>query len=396
MGLVSLFSGIGGIELGLRKHLPDLPLLLLCEINEDARRVLAAHFPGVPVHDDVRTLEALPANTTVVTAGSPCTDLSSVGKKAGIHGPSSCLVDEVFRLVEGCDTVQTIVLENVPNLLRLHGGEGMRHIATHLERLGFAWAYRVLDAHEFGLPQWRSRVVVVATRGSQPPMWLFAHGEESTPVPVDEQSLQRIGYAGFYINEGKRGSGYRVGLAPTIKSNGNGAQTVCGWQPHCLLLSPDARADGVRVVYLHIEDAELAQGLPCGWTLAAGSEARRFARVGNAVPVRFFEFIGAGIAGTLPPPPDLARPTSSKRLGWPDAAYSTPDGPRPVQCTRSPHADWHSHPTTTFTNLDASRPVSGRAALGFLRRAGGSGRSHMPAYALEALREHAARFTERP
>ena len=58
MGIASLFSGVGAIEHGLSAHL-KLPVLLVCEINEDAQRVLARQFPGVPLHPDIRTLRTL-------------------------------------------------------------------------------------------------------------------------------------------------------------------------------------------------------------------------------------------------------------------------------------------------------------------------------------------------
>jgi DNA (cytosine-5)-methyltransferase 1 len=62
--------------------------------------VLAAHFPGVPLHSDVRELGELPP-VDLVAAGFPCQDLSQAGKTAGIGGAQSGLVGEVFRLLGG-------------------------------------------------------------------------------------------------------------------------------------------------------------------------------------------------------------------------------------------------------------------------------------------------------
>src|SRR5689334_7652711 len=92
--VAGLFAGVGGIERGLERsggH-PEL----LCERWGPARSVLAAHWPGVPLHDDVRTLTALP-DVDVVTAGFPCQDLSQAGRTAGISGERSGLVGEIFR-----------------------------------------------------------------------------------------------------------------------------------------------------------------------------------------------------------------------------------------------------------------------------------------------------------
>ena len=396
MGVASLFSGIGGIELGLRKHLPDLPLLLLCEINEDARKVLAAQFPDVPVHDDVCTLEALPVGTTVVTAGSPCTDLSSCGKKAGIRGPSSSLVDEVFRLVEGCGSVATIILENVVNLVRLNGGEGVRHVTSCLERLGFSWAYRALDAQAFGLPQSRKRILLVAQRGNRVPMWVFSSQPFAPPSDKSEDAFERAGFAGFYISEGKRGSSFRVGVIPTLKCNGNGgARIAYNAHPHCLILPAGTRADGARVVYLHIDDAERVQGFPIGWTAAAGGDIRRFARLGNAVPPVFAQFIGAGLAGQIPSDEPVTHtfPTAGP---CPTAAYG---GPTTIPiglslCATSPSAQvltvLNIPPVLGLLSIASSKPVGHRAASGFVLRALGGGAA-MPDWAICAIAEHAER-----
>src|SRR5882724_9280916 len=87
--VASLFSGIGGLELGLAAagHTTNL----LCEIWDPARTVLSSRFPGVKLEDDVRTLRALPSDAECVTAGFPCTDLSQAGRTAGIRGDQSGL-----------------------------------------------------------------------------------------------------------------------------------------------------------------------------------------------------------------------------------------------------------------------------------------------------------------
>src|SRR4051812_49174656 len=86
---VGLFSGIGGVELGLIRA--GLESHLLCEIEPAARTVLDGQFKNVPKHDDVCTLKSLPRGTQLVTAGFPCQDLSQAGKTRGIKGARSGL-----------------------------------------------------------------------------------------------------------------------------------------------------------------------------------------------------------------------------------------------------------------------------------------------------------------
>ena len=71
---VGLFSGVGGIELGLGRAGHDA--LILCEVDEPARAVLRRRFPDLSVHDDVCTLRELPGETKLIAGGFPCQDLS--------------------------------------------------------------------------------------------------------------------------------------------------------------------------------------------------------------------------------------------------------------------------------------------------------------------------------
>ena len=96
MRSVGLFSGIGGMELGLQEagHKP----VLLCELMPAARMVLKERFPDVELTDDIRDLESLP-RCDVVTAGFPCTDLSLAGNRAGLKGEQSGMFWEFARIL---------------------------------------------------------------------------------------------------------------------------------------------------------------------------------------------------------------------------------------------------------------------------------------------------------
>src|SRR4051794_9412192 len=160
LSVVGLFAGIGGIELGLQAAGHET--VLLCDFEPAAQAVLSARFGGVPLVGDVRELIALP-RADVVAGGFPCQDLSQAGRTAGISGDRSGVVAEVFRLMLRSDATW-LLLENVPFMLQLERGEAMRFLTTSLEELGFRWAYRVVDARAFGLPQRRQRVLMLASR----------------------------------------------------------------------------------------------------------------------------------------------------------------------------------------------------------------------------------------
>jgi DNA (cytosine-5)-methyltransferase 1 len=83
MRVASLFSGIGGFELGLSRV--GFETVLMCENDDFARSVLHHQFPGILVRKDVRALKKLP-KCDILTAGWPCQDLSQAGKTAGLGG----------------------------------------------------------------------------------------------------------------------------------------------------------------------------------------------------------------------------------------------------------------------------------------------------------------------
>src|SRR5207253_11085729 len=171
MTSVGLFAGIGGIELGLSRA--GHSTKMICEIDPGAREVLKSGF-GLDVEPDVRKLGAFP-KVDLITAGFPCQDLSQAGRTAGIAGNQSRLIGEVFkRLRSRANGPRWLLLENVPFMLQLQRGKAMRYLVDELEELGFTWAYRVVNARAFGVPQRRQRVLVLASRSEDPRPVLFA------------------------------------------------------------------------------------------------------------------------------------------------------------------------------------------------------------------------------
>ena len=130
MKVVGLFAGIGGIELGFRQTGHETALL--CENDPAARAVLERHFEGTRLHGSVTTLEDLPSDTDLLSAGFPCQDLSQAGRTDGIGGSRSGLVRHVFRLLRK-RPVPWVLIENVPFMLRLGRGAAMEYLVAARE-----------------------------------------------------------------------------------------------------------------------------------------------------------------------------------------------------------------------------------------------------------------------
>ncbi|GAA4391485.1 DNA cytosine methyltransferase [Tsukamurella soli] len=351
---VGLFAGIGGLEIGLAEHGWDTELL--CEIDEGATAVLKHRFPSVPHHADVTTLRSLPGGTELVMAGFPCQDLSQAGLTAGITGDRSGLVDEVFRLVRRKAGPRWLLLENVPFMLRLDRGAAMRHVTGALDALGYTWAYRVVDARAFGLPQRRQRVLMLASRTEDPREVLFADDAGARP---DGDPAHHP--CGFYWTEGTRGLGWAVNAIPTLK----GGSTLG-------IASPPAvrTLDGRGIVTPGIVDAERLQGFDPDWTTPALTvpgirSGHRWKLVGNAVSTRMSSWVGHRLDAPLPYDGRADTPLAPSDP-WPVAAWGRAGAAHRVDASTWPV---HHEYEDLGGFLDDARPLSARATAGFLKRA---------------------------
>jgi DNA (cytosine-5)-methyltransferase 1 len=375
--VVGLFAGIGGIELGL--HHAGHRSVLLNEIEPGAQMVLRARFPGIELTGDVGELRSLP-DVDLVAAGFPCQDLSQAGRTLGIGGSRSGLVGHVFRLLETADP-RWLLLENVPFMLQLDRGHAMQHLTSELGRLGFRWAYRVVDARSFGIPQRRQRVLLLASRDQDPRPVLFAD-DSGEPAEREPAGLA----CGFYWTEGIRGLGWAIDAVPTLK----GGSTIgipsppAVWMPDGLVGTPDVR------------DAERLQGFPTDWTLVDEMVTRRrtgarWKMVGNAVCVPVAKWVGERLTAPGTFDDACSRPLSGKR--WPMAAWGEGDRAFTVDMSlwplarRRPHlGDFLNHPV---------HPLSARATEGFLGRTDRSS-LRFPEGFLDAVRRHLKSTQGRP
>jgi len=135
-----------------------------CELDSWKRQVLAAHWPDVPIYDDITTMTTAPP-VDVLVGGFPCQDLSVAGKRKGFDGQRSVLAFEFLRLAEIIEP-RWIILENVPGLLSSTRGEDFARLIDEMVECGYGVAWRILDARFFGVPHRRRRVFIVAHRTS--------------------------------------------------------------------------------------------------------------------------------------------------------------------------------------------------------------------------------------
>lgn len=166
LNVLSLFAGIGGLELGLERA--GMTTVGQVELDPYCRRVLANHWPEVPRHDNVLTAPEWWSSETrptidVICAGFPCQPFSHAGKRLGVNDerwmwPATAVALRALR-------PGYVLLENVAALVRDSGAFGT--ILGDLHAFGFDAEWASLYAAEFGAPHPRRRVYLLAYPASQ-------------------------------------------------------------------------------------------------------------------------------------------------------------------------------------------------------------------------------------
>jgi DNA (cytosine-5)-methyltransferase 1 len=282
----SLFSGIGGFELGFESA--GFEIIFQCEKDEFCNKVLEKYWPNVPRSRDIRQLSpAVIPFSDVWTAGFPCQDVSlaRMGPRAGLRGAKSGLFHEFARLVEH-RLPRVVLLENVHGLLSSHRGRDFEVVVRTLAELGYAVGWRVLNSKNFGVPQSRQRVYVVG-----------CHRERTGPGQILFESGCRSGDDTQNGSDGKKSISPFKRVLGDIGGNGPVVQGLA----YCLYAT-SARHTGTdwsrtyvtypsvgRVRRLLPKECEGIMGFPLGWTdvpTDANQEevdSARYHALGNAV-----------------------------------------------------------------------------------------------------------------
>ena len=244
--LGSLFDGSGGFPLG--GLLAGIKPLWASEIEPFPIRVTTKRLPSVKHLGDISTVDGSKIEPVdIITFGSPCTDMSVAGKRAGLDGQQSCLFYQAIRIVKEmrCATdgkyPRFIVWENVPGAFSSNKGEDFKAVleavcsvkgegvsvpeppkgkwanAGNIVGDGFSLAWRVLDAQFWGIPQRRKRIYLVAD---------FAGGSAGK-VLFESEGVSGYSAEGFRAWQGAAGGAAEgAGTAGGVCLNDQGGQRM--------------------------------------------------------------------------------------------------------------------------------------------------------------------------
>jgi DNA (cytosine-5)-methyltransferase 1 len=303
----SIFSGVGGFDLA--ADACDIKTVWQCEIDSKNRSVLKKNWSETKRYVDITDVYgSMLEFVDIISFGSPCQDLSVAGKQKGVEASRSGLFFEATRVIEEMlreskgKYPRFVVWENVKGSLTSNRGDDFEKVLEEMERIGakdIAW--RILDASDFGVPQRRERVFLVADfAGRCAGKILFRKINEGWDIKKGREKKQKV------AREFEEGSGEK--LKVFVKSRrAHSKEDYETWLENklCPTLNVFDNANEIYATALVVDkkgvrkltpiECERLMGYPDNHTEAEGvTEYTRYRMCGNGVatPVAKWVFLG--------------------------------------------------------------------------------------------------------
>ncbi|MCB1713064.1 MAG: DNA (cytosine-5-)-methyltransferase [Candidatus Riesia sp.] len=304
MKYFSMFSGIGGFELGISRAKPKWECVGYSEIDKYAVQIYKKHFNHTNYGDaKLINTDDLPEFDLLV-GGFPCQAFSVAGKQRGFEDTRGTLFFEIARVVKQKQP-RLLLLENVKGLLSHDKGNTFKRIISTLDELGYNAEWQVLNSKDFNVPQNRERVFIIGyLRGTNRSevFPIFGSNKQAIKQVIGGSQGQRV-YAtnglSVTLASGAGGQGAKTGLyaipvltPDRLNKRQNGRRFKENEEPSFTLTAQDRHGvyDGTRIRRLTPTECERLQGFPDNWT-AGFSDTQRYKCLGNAVTVNVIQTI---------------------------------------------------------------------------------------------------------
>jgi len=291
MRSIEICAGAGGQALGLEHA--GFHHVVLVEIDSNACATLKENRPNWNVFEgDVKSFSASKyQNIDLLAGGVPCPPFSVAGKQLG-HKDDRDLFPEALRLVKECNP-KAVMLENVKGIFSPKFDAYRKKIRLSLEKMGYKCKWELVHTHHYGVPQMRTRAVLVALKKDYFPYFSWPLGAVTPPPTVGQLLLNEMGSNGW---EGAKAWAEQAdGIAPTLvggsKKHGGAdlgpTRAKAAWEK--LGVDGKGLADFppskgfFGMPKLTIKMAALVQGFPPEWVFT-GKKTPAYRQVGNAFP----------------------------------------------------------------------------------------------------------------
>ena len=301
--VISLFSGVGGIDLAFERAGFDIKLAN--EIDSKACETYNANFSHKIICDDVKNLDTKTlGRADIVAGGFPCQAFSIAGYQKGFEDERGTLIFELLRIVKDVQP-RIIFLENVKNLITHNKGATFENIRKHIEALGYKIKYKVLNTCLYSqIPQNRERVYIVCFKNGED-YNKFSFPQQETKTLKITELLEKNVDKKYYYNNTKY---YNI-----LKQDITKKDTVYQWRRHyvrenknklCPTLTANMGMGGHNVPLVLDDDIRKLtprecfrfQGFPDSFVLPSNlSDATLYKQIGNSVSVPVIEKIAKEI-----------------------------------------------------------------------------------------------------
>ena len=242
---VDLFCGIGGFHYAASDL--GLQCVLACDIDPNCRKQYKANF-GIEPAVDVRKIKSADVpDHDLLLGGFPCQPFSemaySAGYVEGLRDRRGTLFHEILRIAKA-KRPKFMVLENVRGLITSNNGEGIRAVVEGIKWAGYNVRWKVLNALNYGLPQHRRRVIIVATADKEC-LDRFRWPETKSKYKPLAEILERNPDKQYFLSE--RNRYFKGGVDKVAKQQTVQPATPCIWHEtnppkRTIIITPYANA----------------------------------------------------------------------------------------------------------------------------------------------------------
>ena len=206
--IVSLFSGAGGMDLGFIQN--GFEIIFANDFDNDACKTYEKNIGNHILCEDIYKIKNkdIPKNIDVLIAGFPCQGFSVSNNKRSIDDPRNNLYKEMIRFIK-VSKPKVVVAENVKGILSIDNNSVINRIETELTNLKYKTNYKVLNSANYGVPQLRERVFIIANRLNKNNSFpIGKYGNVKKPYITAKQVLNYLSNVPISYTPIKNGKGY--------------------------------------------------------------------------------------------------------------------------------------------------------------------------------------------
>lgn len=292
MKIVSLFSGAGGLDLGLIKAGHEI--IWANDFDHDAVQTYIKNIgPHIIEGDISKILSSEIPDCDVVVGGFPCQGFSLANRSRSSDDDRNKLYKQFVRVVKA-KKPRYFLAENVKGILSLESGTAIKKIVDDFKKIGYHVEYKLFNTADYGVPQIRQRVIIAGTRKGEKVYkypdpthtktgWVgIGDALKSVPEPSLDSNLLNHVYSKYKVTN-RNFTGHRttdpLKPSPTILARGDGKGGVCAIQH-----PKNHRRMSVR-------ESAIVQTFPMNFEFF-GKMNSMYRQIGNAVPVLFAYRLG--------------------------------------------------------------------------------------------------------